>query len=272
MGSGGRGESFLFPDQDNGFILEDYPDEMHDEVNRWFIELATRMTDALSETGFEYCKGFVMATNPLWRKSISQWCEQVSSWVGKGSGMVLRLGDIFFDFVPVYGTGNLTHRLRRHVTRTARERFFLREMFKFDQEHEVALGPFNRLLRDKLEGPEKGKLNLKLTGTLPLVGAVRISALANEVAATSTLKRIDGLYTKGKLSNDEQDYLSGAFRHVTNLLLRQQLRDYRSGKQVGNHIAVSDMSTREQDMLVDGLKAIKTYRKNLRLELTGDIF
>lgn len=272
MGSGGRGESFLFPDQDNGFVLEDYPDEQHDEVDRWFIELATRMTDALNETGFDYCKGFVMATNPLWRKSISQWCEQISLWVGKGSGMVLRLGDIFFDFIPAYGSGKLTHRLRRHVTKIAGEPFFLREMFKFDQEHEVALGPFNRLLRDKLDGPEKGKLNLKLTGTLPLVGAVRISALANGVAATSTLKRIDDLYAKEKLSRDEQDYLTGAFRHVTDLLLRQQLRDYRSGSRVGNHVAMSDLSTREQDMLIDSFKAIKTYRKNLRAELTGEIF
>ena len=29
MGSGGRGESYLFPDQDNGFILADYPDAEH---------------------------------------------------------------------------------------------------------------------------------------------------------------------------------------------------------------------------------------------------
>lgn len=272
MGSGGRGESFLFPDQDNGFILEDYPDQRHTEIDRWFVELATRVTDALYETGFAYCKGYVMATNPLWRKSISQWRQQVSQWVGKGSGMVLRLGDIFFDFVPVYGSGALTRRLREHVTRTAGEPFFLREMFKFDQEHEVALGPFNRLLRDKVEGPQKGKLNLKLTGTLPLVGAVRISALANEIAETSTLRRIDGLYAKGTLSADEQDYLSGAFRHITDLLLRQQLRDYARGAEVGNHVAMTDLSTREQDMLIDGLKAIKTYRKKLRAELTGEIF
>ena len=272
MGSGGRGESFLYPDQDNGFILEDYPDQQHADIDRWFIELATRMTDALNETGFDYCRGYVMATNPLWRKTISQWRKQISQWVGKGSGMVLRLGDIFFDFVHVYGSGELTRQLREHVTKAAREPFFLREMFKFDEEHEVALGPFNRLLRDKLEGPQKGKLNLKLTGTLPLVGAVRISALANGIVETQTLKRIDGLFARRKLSADEQDYLSGAFRHITNLLLRQQLRDYKKGNPVGNHVAMEDLSKREQDMLVDGLRAIKNYRKSLRLELTGDIF
>jgi len=272
MGSGGRGESFLYPDQDNGFILEDYPDERHDEVNHWFIELATRVTDSLSETGFTYCKGHVMATNPLWRKSISQWRHQISKWIGKGAGMVLRLADIFFDFQPVYGKGDLTRQLRQHVTKVGREPFFLREMFKFDQEHEVALGPFNRLLLDKLNGPQKGKINLKLTGTLPLVGAIRISALSNGIAETSTLRRIDGLFESTKLTADEQDYLAGAFRHLTNLLLRQQLRDYTQGKSVGNHVASADLSQRERDMLIGAFKAIRKYRRRLRLELTGDVF
>jgi signal-transduction protein with cAMP-binding, CBS, and nucleotidyltransferase domain len=272
MGSGGRGESYLYPDQDNGFILEDYPDDRHEEVDRWFIELATRMTDALNETGFNYCKGNVMATNPLWRKSISQWRQQISSWIGKGSGMVLRLADIFFDFEAVYGDGVLTRKLRQHVTRVSREPFFLREMFKFDQEHEVALGPFNRLLKDHHDGPQKGKINLKLTGTLPLVGAVRISALANGIAETSTLKRIDRLLENGWLNADEQDYLAGAYRHIAKLLLRQQLRDFGKGKKVGNHVAKADISKRERDMLIDAFKAIKKYRKRLRGELTGDIF
>ena len=186
--------------------------------------------------------------------------------------MALRLADIFFDFRPVYGSGELTQQLRDHVTNVARDPFFLREMFKFDQEHEVALGLFNQLLPDKLDGPHKGKINLKMTGTLPLVGAIRISALANGIPDTSTLRRIDGLFRRKRLSADEQDYLSGAFRHITNLLLRQQLRDYQSGNQVGNHVATADLSEREEDMLVDGLRAIKNYRKNLRLELTGDIF
>ena len=272
MGSGGRGESYLYPDQDNGFVLADYPDAEHDRIDAWFIELATRMTDALNEVGFVYCNGFVMATNPLWRKTISQWRMQMTQWIGKGAGMVLRLADIFFDFVPVWGEGELTQQLRDHITQGARKAFLIREMYKFDQEHEVALGPFNRLLTDKQEGPNRGKLNLKLTGTLPLVGAVRLMALANGVPETSTLARIEALYKKKVLSRDEQDYLSGTFRNITGLLLRQQLRDYNAGHKVGNHVAVEDLSRREKNMLIDGFKAIKTFRGRLRTELTGDVF
>ncbi len=272
MGSGGRGESYLYPDQDNGFVLADYPDALHAEIDPWFIQLAERMTAALNQVGFEYCKGNVMATNPLWRKTISQWREQIGRWVGKGSGTVLRLADIFFDFVPVYGAGELTADLRAYVTEAARRPFFLREMYKLDEEHEVALGPFNRLLLDKLEGPNKGKLNLKLTGTLPLVGAVRIAALARGIAEPSTLKRISELHERAKMTDDEQDYLSGAYRHIANLLLRQQLRDFGAGNAVGNHVSIDMLSKRERDMLIDGFKAIKHYRSRLRSELTGQVF
>jgi len=272
MGSGGRGESFLYPDQDNGFIIEDYPDAQHREIDAWFIELARRMTGALDQVGFPYCNGYVMATNPLWRKTLSQWQAQVDGWIGKGSGMVLRLADIFFDFKAVHGDGAMTGTLRTHVTATAHKPFFLREMFELDSVHEVALGPFNRLLVDREKGPGKGKLNLKLTGTLPLVGAARIGALANGISETSTLGRIRALRDKGVLSRDEHDYLAGAYNHITNLMLRQQIRDFSAGKAVGNHVDPADITQREKDMLVEGFKAIKQFRKRLRMELTGELF
>jgi signal-transduction protein with cAMP-binding, CBS, and nucleotidyltransferase domain len=272
MGSGGRGENFLHPDQDNGFILEDYPDNAHEEVDAWFIELAGRLTERLDRIGFPYCHGSVMATNPLWRKSISQWKTQIELWIGKGSGIVLRLADIFFDFKKVYGDGSLARELRTHVTATARKPFLLREMFELDAHHKVALGPFNRLLVDRLEGPNKGKLNLKLTGTLPLVEAARIGALYHGIPDTPTLDRINALHAKNVLSADERDYLEGAFNHITNLVLRQQTRDFLATGQVGNHVAVEDMTRRERDMLVDGFRAIRQFRKRMRTELTGDLF
>lgn len=273
MGSGGRGENFLNPDQDNGFILEDYPDDLHDGIDTWFVELARRMTEALDQIGFPCCNGAVMATNPLWRKTISQWKTQIDLWVDKGSGMTLRLADIFFDFKQVRGNGALTDDLRRHVTAAAHNALFLRRMLRLDADHDVALGPFHRLLVDHEESPFKGKLNLKLAGTLPLVEAARIGALANGIPDTSTLKRIHAMQDKGMLSNDDRDYLAGAFDHITHLVLRQQLRDFAAGRPVGNHVGLEDMTRRERDMLVDAFRAVKRFRKRVREELlTRELF
>lgn len=272
MGSGGRGESFLHPDQDNGFVLADYPDELHCEVDPWFIELAERMTHALNHVGFSYCRGYVMATNPVWRKTISQWRSQIGKWVSESERIFLRMADIFFDFVPVYGDGAITGDLRGFVAGMARQHFFLRRMYENDEEHGVALGFFGHIKTDPLPGEGQGEVNLKLTGTLPLVGAVRIMALREGIPQTSTLKRIALLHEQGVLSSDEQDYLCGAFRHITDLLLRQQLADYRAGESVGDHVPLEALSARERDMLVDAFKAIRALRSRLRAELSGDIF
>lgn len=271
MGSGGRGESFLRPDQDNGFVIHDYPDDDHTRIDGWFIELAGRVTDALAQVGFAYCNGNVMAVNPVWRKTLSQWRAQIRAWMGRGQGLALRYCDIFFDFSCVHGSGDLTLELRRHVAALAPHPLFLRELFKLDEVHGVALGLFDRLKRDPLPGSNQGKLNLKLTGTLPLVGAARILALRERIGETGTLERMARLQAGGVLDGDEHDYLRGAYRHLSGLLLRQQLEDRARGVVPGNHVPPERLSKREKDMLVDAFKAIRGLRGRIRQELMADI-
>ncbi|MDX1513435.1 MAG: DUF294 nucleotidyltransferase-like domain-containing protein, partial [Gammaproteobacteria bacterium] len=272
MGSGGRKESLLYPDQDNGFILAEYPDSEHARIDAWFIGLAERMVDGLQEVGFPRCNGNVMAINPLWRKRLSEWKEQVSLWLGKSEGLVLRLCDIFFDFRSVFGTGAMSNELREHVTGLAPQRHFLRELYKVDEEHGPALGLFGRLQTDPLEGPGKGKVNLKLTGTLPIVCGVRILSLRSRLSEVSTLGRIGALHRAGVLDDDEADYLGGAFRHITRLLLAQQLSDFEAGLPVGSHVAPESMTRRDKDMLVDAFRAVRRLRSRISSELGADVF
>ena len=116
MGSGGRGENFLYPDQDNGFILDDYPDSDHTRIDRYFIELAERFNKDLDVVGFPLCRGHVMACNPLWRKTRSQWREQIQHWGRRRHNIAIQLSDIFFDFRGVFGEVQWALELRRAVT------------------------------------------------------------------------------------------------------------------------------------------------------------
>ncbi len=103
MGSGGRGENFLFPDQDNGFILADYPDAEHKRVDAFFTALAERFTHDLDKVGFPLCKGNVMASNPLWRKTETQWRHQFELWAERRSPVAILFADIFLDFRAIAG-------------------------------------------------------------------------------------------------------------------------------------------------------------------------
>ncbi|MDD9924363.1 MAG: DUF294 nucleotidyltransferase-like domain-containing protein [Rhodospirillaceae bacterium] len=273
MGSGGRGESYLYPDQDNGFILDDYPDDRHTEVDAFFIELAERMTRDLDMVGIPLCKGNVMATNPVWRKSATQWRDQIAQWCRRQSFVALRFSDIFYDFRAVYGEADLAAGLRDAVTGiVAANPSFLRAMYEDDREHGVALGWFGRFVTESDDPDHLGAINLKHTGTLPLVESLRLLALREGVSAIATLERLAALRQCGFLDADETDYLTGAYHHITRLLLRQQLADFRAGKAVTNYVHPDALSRRDTDILVDSFKAISRLRDRVRSEFTGDIF
>jgi signal-transduction protein with cAMP-binding, CBS, and nucleotidyltransferase domain len=272
MGSGGRGENYLYPDQDNGFILEDYPDEDHNRVDQYFRELSQRMCDGLNEVGFPYCKGNVMASNPLWRKTYSQWLEQVKLWGRKRNSVALRLADIFFDFQPVWGKRQLADDLRADVLRILQKNhFFISEMLASQQDRGVALGMFNRLVPEKGEG-KRGAVDLKYRGTLPLVEAIRLMALKQGLAETSTLERIRKLHVAGILSDTEADYLTTAFLFITKLLLKWQVDEYEGRQPVTRFVKIRRLSRREKENLTNAFRHIEAFRKRLKGELTGDVF
>jgi signal-transduction protein with cAMP-binding, CBS, and nucleotidyltransferase domain len=273
MGSAGRGESFLYPDQDNGFILADYPDRDHTEIDGFFIELAERMTRDLDTVGFPFCRGYVMATNPVWRKTESQWRAQVQSWGRRRSTIALQFCDIFFDFRGAYGALEMVRDLRRVVVEMAKNSpAFLSELQREASRVGVALGWFGRFVTEKDKPEHRGEINLKHMGTMPLVSALRLLSLREGVTEASTLRRIAALKQIGVLDADQADYLTGAFSHITGLLLREQIADFKAGKTVGNYVHPETLSERERDILVDSLKAIAALQKRVESEFTGQIF
>ncbi len=273
MGSGGRGENYLFPDQDNGFIIADYPDADHGRIDTFFLELAERLCRDLNEIGIPYCNGYCMAVNPLWRKTLEQWITQIRLWGRKRNFVAIRLADIFFDFQPVWGDAELAHQLRKEVTEMVRSnQGFLSEMYRDQADHNVALGVFGGFVTEREQKEYRGQVNLKYTGTIPLVEAVRLLALREGIEETSTLERIRVLRAQGVLSNNERDDLTAAFTLITDILLRKQIRDYRAGRRVGYFVDPDILARRQRSALLDALKAIDQIRKRVHMEFTAQIF
>jgi signal-transduction protein with cAMP-binding, CBS, and nucleotidyltransferase domain len=270
MGSGGRGESSLHPDQDNGFILADYDDADHARIEAYFVPLAVRFTRLLDAIGFSLCVGNIMATNPVWRKRISEWRKQISLWLRKRTETQLLLSDVLLDFRHVWGDPALSSALRGHLTRAvAQNPTFIRDLFTIEAGHTAALGWFGRLRSERDKQDRSGMINLKLGGTLPLVEAARLLSLKAGVPATSTLARLDGLLAKGALHPDDHDDLIDAFAFISRLLLRRQIEDLEAGRQVGNFVPEAQLKRREKDHLVTCFRAIGHLRDKLKADLTG---
>lgn len=272
MGSGGRGENFLYPDQDHGFILDDYPDQDHARIDPFFIELAERFSRDLDRVGFPLCRGYVMATNPLWRKTRTQWRDQLRVWGRRRSSVAMQHSDIFFDFRGARGSAWMARELRRQVTAMARSSpGFLIKMGLEADRVAVALGWFGRFMVEGKKSEHRGKINLKHRGTLPLVSALRLLALRAGIEETGSLARIAALQEAGELSHDDADYLAGAFGHISGLLLRQQLDDFLARRPVTNFVPPDSLSKREKDMLVTSLRSIGDFAKRVHGEITEGI-
>ena len=271
MGSGGRGESFLTPDQDYGFILKDYPDSQHMAVDSYFIELARRMSIMLDEAGIPECKGYVMAVNPHWRKTLSQWKVQINYWLEHPSQTTLRYADIFFDFRNVAGDSTLSNSLRHFITgAVSNQHVFLREMYHMQQEHGVALGLFGRLAtghKDVLGG----RIDLKYNGLLPLVESLRLLALKQGTEETSTLIRLSSLNKAGIIGRAELEALRSAFDHLTFLILRQQRQDLEMGMEAGTSVSSQSLTKMENTILLESLRSISALREKVKMLLTADV-
>lgn len=249
LGSAGRGESLLAMDQDNALIYADEASASHAD---WFAELGRRVSDALHEAGVPYCRGGVMASNAQWRGSVSVWGARTDDWIRRSQPQDLLAVDIFFDLRTVYGDMTLA--------RTVRQRAF-----------DAAKGEagFAKLLLDSVESPapvrtwlgglrtQDGRIDLKRSGLLPLVSAIRALAICHRITARSTSERLAEIRNLGIGMDIDLEALSEAQSVFLDLILRQQLFDIETGQPPGNAIEVKPLTRRDRARLHEALGAVE---------------
>lgn len=271
MGSLGRGESLLRPDQDNGFILDDYDDAEHDRIDAWFRGVAERFCLGLAEAGFTLCTGGVMAMNPLWRKTRAQWRDQLAIWARKRTGAALLFTDIFLDLRAGWGEAAPAEALRAQaIALLAAQPAWAAMLAAQGARLGVGLTLWGGFADDE-PGPGT-RTDLKLHGLMPLVAATRLSALRAGVAAPATAARLAGLAAKGRLSAGEAARLQAAFATLLDAVLRQQLADLGAGLRPGSLVDTGAMPPAARAALKDALKAVRSFAKSAHAELTGTVW
>ncbi|PLX96791.1 MAG: cyclic nucleotide-binding protein [Desulfuromonas sp.] len=256
MGSGGRREMLLNPDQDNGFIFEDFPDAMLSKVEAFFVPLADMVVAALQRVGYPLCSGKVMVNNPLWRGRLQEWEERIKDWVNEPEPQKVRYSSIFFDFTPLVGDGGLTHDLRDIVHREIREfQGFLYHMMSLDLRYKVPLGMLGRFLVDK-EGENKGKISLKQGGSVYVVDCIRMFALERGLPALTTLERLKLLVGQHVFGEETAEHIRAAFEALTFLRLRNEIELIDQGESPSHYLDPNALGRNEQDLLKEALGAV----------------
>lgn len=272
MGSGGRREMLLNPDQDNGLILADAPETESDSVQAWFERFSKRLNKNLDRIGYILCPGDIMARNPMFRKSLRHWKDQVRHIAEKPTVKAARWANVVFDFDTLYGDEGLTTELRRHVLSElqARQRL-LKMMADEDAEGRPAIGFFNQLVTTT-EDEQGKKIDIKRNGLRIIADAARIFALQNGIAVQNTTERMTSLVRVGKLSGDFSASVREAYEELVDLLLSHQLRQARRGKTLDKLVDPASLSEQSRATLRMAMRAVKRFQDRLADDYATDIF
>ena len=101
LGSQGRRGMGLASDQDNALILDDsYDPDLHGD---YFKKLADYVCTGLDSAGQVLCPGDMMAMNPDWRMTVTQWTNTFHTWITAPEPEALLHAQTFFDMRAIHG-------------------------------------------------------------------------------------------------------------------------------------------------------------------------
>ncbi|OGW25605.1 MAG: hypothetical protein A2X55_05535 [Nitrospirae bacterium GWB2_47_37] len=259
FGSEGRKEQTFKTDQDNALIYADITSkEIEAEANKYFHEFTLFVRESLLKCGFPLCQADYMASNPQWRRPLSEWKKYFSRWISTPTPEAVLKSLIFFDFRPLYGEFGLAENLRDYLIKTLKgQNVFLARMASAITKNRPPLGFLKTFIVEK-SGEHKNELNLKFRGIGPLVDIVRLFALESGVSETSTIERIKALKEKHPVIKEVGDELEQAFEFITLLRIHHQIERIEASAEPDNFINPGTLSNLEKKSLKESFQVIST--------------
>ncbi|MCB7480514.1 DUF294 nucleotidyltransferase-like domain-containing protein [Christiangramia sediminis] len=262
LGSQGRKEQLLNTDQDNALVFEDVPEEKLEETRAYFLKLATKVTKRLNIIGYEFCPAEMMARNPKYCLSLSEWKDQFSEWVTTSGNDEILLCQIFFDFDISYGEVKLTNSISDHIFDILKgNRNFLNKLAAQALRNPSPLGFFRQFLVEQ-DGEKKDLFDIKKRGIMPLTDAARLLILEHRVKNISnTSERFEKLAQLEP--NNKEIYQACAYssRALIKFRTKQGLRH----KDNGRFINLEDLGKEDKIKLKRCFKSIKEIQELIKI-------
>lgn len=260
MGSQGRNEQLLLTDQDNALVYADSKED--DKTKAYFIELAKRINTQLHIVGFELCPANMMASNPQWCMSLSQWKDEFKSWITAPNEDKIMLCNIFFDYDMVYGDHNLVDEMSESIFEAIDSyEIFLNFMGRNALKNPPPLSFFRNFLVED-SGEHKDQFDIKARAIMPLVDAARLLILSKNIKdINGTMARYQKLSDLEPQNKDLYESCIDAFKVLLRFRTQQGLKHNDSGR----FIDIDSLSKTERLKLKGCFKPIKDIQELLRV-------
>lgn len=272
LGSAGRREQTLRTDQDNAIVYADPEPGKAEVVQQYFLKLGEKIVEGLAECGFLRCKGHVVASNPVWCRSLSKWRETLHNWIFSLEPEGIRMLTIFLDFRPVFGDRQLADKLWTTVFDAFDKQTVVAHMLTDDEiQFRVPLTMLGGFITEK-SGEHRNQLNLKSSVCVHIVNCIRVFAMSSKISETSTLGRLDCLVEAGTISRDDAEFIQASFETVMMFRIRENVLKHRQGRIADNYITPSELSKRERAVLRDALSVIGRLQRLTSTKFTEEWF
>jgi PAS domain S-box-containing protein len=237
LGSEGRKEQTLATDQDNAIVYNPYDEENDEVCKKYFLELGGRICNSLSKVGYPLCKGGVMAMNAEWCLSLKSWEKTIRDWVTTPNPQEILNTSIFFDFRPVYGDFELANRLQKFCLNALKDQniFF----------YNLAQTTINLKVNTPDSSKDGEEYDIKMP-ILAIISIARLWVLKFGIGERNTSERLLALNTLGVLSNSLRDEFDQAYRFLTLIRVKNQLKQIEANKEPSNKIDVKSFSDIEK--------------------------
>jgi CBS domain-containing protein len=239
-------------------ILDDaYDASRHGE---YFRALSKFVCDGLDACGYVYCPGEMMAMVDTWRQPLRRWKEYFRKWTEEPEPKSLMLTCVFFDLRSIHGQSELLDRLRQDVLlRTEGNSLFLAYMVSNALSRRPPLSVFGKVAPAR-NGAQRGKIDLKHLGIVPIVDLARIYALAGGQAVVNTFDRLE-VVAKGKeVSEQGARDLRDALEFLAITRIHHQVRQFEAGESPDSFLALGELSNFQRTQLRNAFAVVQSMQ------------
>lgn len=259
LGSEGRKEETLFTDQDNAIIYENCTEENEEIVKAYFEKLSANICNSLNYVGYAFCKGNIMAKNPVWCQPISKWEAYFRKWISTPDPQNLLEATIFFDFRFIAGNNILSNQLQNSIANYINSQ----PSFLYHLAHNIHIVKTQQLSGTSIISDRNHDLIDLKNAVNVIIMFARTYSLQNNLNQTNTLERLQSLKSNHIIKPETIDEIVFTYNFLMKLRFRNQLDLLESKQPLTNIINIKKLLEFEISILKKALTNIQSYQSKI---------
>ncbi len=267
LGSEGREEQLLRTDQDNALVFADT--ENMDETRAVMLEVASKVTEMLDQCGFEKCPADIMASNPKYCLSFSEWKKLFSQWINAPDPASVMNATIFFDFRPTYGSRRLGEGIQEYLRQELKPgSLFFHNLAKNALQNPPPLSFFKNFLVEQ-SGEHRSEFDIKKRAMMPISDAARLLCLSHGIMnVQNTAERFHVLSEREP--NNHKLFEEAALAYE--IMMRYRALHGLRNKDSGRYIHLTELNKLEKQMIKNAFIPIKDLQEMISVRFQVNAF